>query len=77
VIPLVTFAYAARGIPLTAVGFMQFITPTCLFVIGWAQGEPLNGARLASFAFIWAGVAVFAWGAIRDNRRPARGKISP
>jgi chloramphenicol-sensitive protein RarD len=77
VIPLVTFAYAARRIPLTAVGFIQFITPTCLFVIGWIQGEPLNAPRLASFAFIWAGVALFAWGAVRNNRRPARGKISP
>ena len=70
VLPLVTFAYAARRLPLTAISFIQFLTPTMLFVIGAVQGEPLNAMRLASFGFIWAGVAVYAAGAWRTAKAP-------
>jgi chloramphenicol-sensitive protein RarD len=76
VLPLVTFAYAARRLPLTAISFIQFLTPTMLFAIGAVQGEPLSATRLASFACIWAGVAVFAWGSWRAAKAlppPRRG----
>ena len=33
------FAWAARRLPLTTVGFLQFIAPTLSFVIGVSQGE--------------------------------------
>ena len=66
-VPLVCFAYAARRMSLTAISFIQFMTPTMLFAIGAMQGEPLSALRLISFAFIWAGVAVFAWGMARRS----------
>jgi chloramphenicol-sensitive protein RarD len=69
-VPLVTFAYAVRRLPLTAISFIQFLTPTMLFIVGALQGEPLSAGRLASFAFIWAGAAVFAFGAWRGSRQP-------
>jgi hypothetical protein len=43
--------------PLSAMGFLQFIAPTISFIIGLSQGEaftPLRG--MISFAFIWGGV---------------------
>lgn len=67
-IPLIAFAYAARRLPLTAISFIQFLTPTMLFAIGALQGEALSALRLISFAFIWAGAAVFAFGAWRRSR---------
>jgi len=70
VLPLLAFAYAARRLPLSVLGFLQFITPSMLFVIGMLQGEPLNGLRVLSFVFIWAGLGVFAYGAWRTA--PAR-----
>jgi chloramphenicol-sensitive protein RarD len=69
VIPLVLFAWAARRIPLSAMGFLQFIAPTMTFVIGVLQGEAFSPLRGGSFALIWAGVAVFAHGAWRKSRR--------
>jgi chloramphenicol-sensitive protein RarD len=68
VVPLVLFAWAARRIPLSAMGFLQFIAPTMTFVIGVLQGEAFGALRGASFALIWAGVAVFAHGAWRKSR---------
>ena len=67
-VPLVLFAWAARRIPLSAMGFLQFITPTMTFVLGVAQGEAFTPLRGASFALIWAGVAVFALAAWRQSR---------
>jgi chloramphenicol-sensitive protein RarD len=65
VLPLVLFAYAARRIPLSTMGFVQFIGPTLTFLIGLWEGEPFSLARGVSFAFIWAGALVFAFGAWR------------
>lgn len=69
VIPLAAFAWAARRLPLTVMGFLQFIAPTLQFAVGVMGGEALTPLRIVSFGFIWAGVAVFAWGAAMATRR--------
>jgi chloramphenicol-sensitive protein RarD len=68
VVPLALFAWSARRLPLSAVGFLQFIAPTLQFLVGLAFGEPFTPMRALSFAFIWLGVAVFAFGAWRQTR---------
>jgi chloramphenicol-sensitive protein RarD len=73
-IPLVLFAWAARRIPLSLMGFLQFIAPTISFFIGVAQGEPFTVVRALSFALIWGGVAVFLYGAWRRTRSVARAR---
>jgi chloramphenicol-sensitive protein RarD len=65
VLPLVLFAFAAKRLPLSTLGFVQFIGPTLTFLIGLWQGEPFSVIRGVSFAFIWAGAMVFAFGAWR------------
>jgi chloramphenicol-sensitive protein RarD len=71
VAPLAAFALAARRLPLTVLGFLQFIQPTILFVVGTAAGEPVTPLRLLSFGLIWVGVAIFVAGAWREMRRRA------
>ena len=71
-VPLVLFSWAARRIPLSAMGFLQFIGPTISFVIGLAEGEAFTPLRALSFGFIWAGAAVFAWGAWTRSRALAQ-----
>jgi chloramphenicol-sensitive protein RarD len=76
VVPLALFAYAARRLPLSTMGFLQFVMPTALFLIAMATGEALTPLRALSFAFIWGGVAVYsvsAWLA----RRPALRDFQP
>jgi chloramphenicol-sensitive protein RarD len=72
-IPLVLFAWAARRIPLSTIGFLQFISPTITFAIGVHQGEAFTPLRAASFGFIWCGAAVFAYGAWRRSRAELMG----
>ena len=68
VIPLALFAWAARRMPLSSLGFLQFLGPTIAFVIGVAEGEAFGLARAVSFVFIWGGAAVFGYGAWRASR---------
>jgi chloramphenicol-sensitive protein RarD len=68
-IPLVLFSWAARRMPLSAMGFLQFLSPTITFAIGLVQGEAFTPLRALSFAFIWSGAAVFLWGAWKSSRR--------
>lgn len=67
-IPLALFAWSARRLPLSTIGFLQFLAPTLQFAVGVFTGEPLTLLRLASFAFIWAGAAVFALAALWRKR---------
>jgi len=60
-IPLVFFTSAARRLPLSTVGFLQYLAPTGQFLLAvLAFGEPLARDRLAAFALIWIGLAVFS-----------------
>jgi chloramphenicol-sensitive protein RarD len=80
VAPLACFAIAARRLPLTLIGFLQFLAPTLQFVVGVANGEALTPLRALSFVFIWGGVAVFAAGALhrgRVERAAARAAAQP
>jgi chloramphenicol-sensitive protein RarD len=71
VLPLALFAWSARRLPLSTIGFIQFLAPTLQFGIGVATGEELSILRIVSFVFIWGGAAVFATAALL-RRRAAR-----
>jgi len=69
VIPLLFFALAARRLPLSTLGFMQFIGPTLQFCVGVAYGEQLSTAHLICFGFIWTAVLLFSFDAVRSMRK--------
>lgn len=70
--PLLGFAHAARNLPFALLGLLQFLAPTGQFLIGvLVYGEPFTRGTLLSFAFIWAGVALFC--ADLWSRVPKRG----
>ena len=68
VAPLMAFAWAARRMPLSTLGFLQFIAPTMQFIIGVSTGEALSPLSLLAFGFIWSGVGVYAFSAWRKTR---------
>ncbi len=68
VAPLALFAWSARRMPLSAMGFLQFLAPTIQFAIGVALGEAFTPMRALSFVFIWLGVGVFVYGAWKRSR---------
>ena len=69
-VPLLLFAYGARRIRLTAVGFLQYLAPTCTLLLGvFVFHEPLGQAPAITFALIWAGLAVFTVDGLRSAAR--------
>ena len=70
--PLLLFAIAARKLPYSTPGFIQFLAPSIVFILGLTVfGEELKPAQAACFACIWAAAAVFAWDMIARSRKPA------
>ena len=60
-VPLLLFATAARRVPLTTMGLLQYITPSLQFLIGvFLYNEAFTQARLIGFGIIWLGLLVFS-----------------
>jgi len=69
VMPLLLFAISAKRLPLTTIGFMQFLAPTLQFFTGLYYGEKLTPAHIVCFGFIWAAVACFSYDAVRASKK--------
>jgi chloramphenicol-sensitive protein RarD len=69
-IPLLLFAAAARRLPLSLLGLMQYVVPTMQLLLGvWLYHEPFGPGRLIGFGLIWGGLALYsAEGAARSWR---------
>ncbi|GJQ52892.1 MAG: membrane protein [Anaerolineaceae bacterium] len=59
-IPLLLFASAAKQIPLTIVGVLQYLTPTLQFLLGvFVYHELFDRSQLFGFGLIWLALGVF------------------
>ncbi|SMX95259.1 chloramphenicol-sensitive protein RarD [Brevibacterium antiquum] len=69
-IPLILFSAAARRIPLSWVGMLQYITPTMQFITGvFILGEMMSTTRWVGFFVIWIAVLLLCTDLIRQSRR--------
>ncbi len=59
-VPLLLFAAAARRIPLSLLGILQYSMPTVVLGLGvWLYHEPFGADRAIGFGFVWTGVAIY------------------
>lgn len=76
-VPLIMFAFAARRLPYTVMGFLQFTSPTIVFLLGLLVfGEKLNPAQLACFVAIWCAALLFVWDILRGTRGEALNPVA-
>jgi len=68
VFPLLAFAFATRNIKLSTLGIIQFVGPTLQFFCGLYLGDKFTSAHGYCFLFIWMGVALFAYDALKTSR---------
>ena len=69
-VPLLLFSSAARLIPLSMVGFLQYISPTLQFLLGvFLYGESFTTERLIGFSIIWLALILFSAGGIYERRK--------
>ena len=68
-IPLLLFGLAASRLPLSWMGFMQYLAPTLQFIIGVVvMHEPMPTARWIGFALVWTGLIVLSLDSVRHAR---------
>ncbi len=61
VVPLILFTLGVRRIPLSTAGFLQYIAPTCTFLLAvFLYGEPFGVAQMLSFGLIWIALCIYS-----------------
>ncbi|MDQ8758266.1 EamA family transporter RarD [Sphingosinicella sp. LHD-64] len=69
-VPLLLFTAAARRLPYSTMGFLQYISPTLQFLTAvLAFGEHLTTAHLVCFALIWSALALVSFDGLRAAAR--------
>ena len=72
-IPLLLFGAAAKRVPLSYIGFMQYLTPTLQFLLGLIVfQEPMPAARWLGFAMVWFALSIVSFDALRQLRNRSR-----
>jgi chloramphenicol-sensitive protein RarD len=68
-VPLILFGAAASRIPLSSIGFLQYLTPTLQFLLGLLYfQEPMPTVRWVGFALVWLGLIILTTDALRNRR---------
>ncbi|NMG73891.1 EamA family transporter RarD [Aromatoleum diolicum] len=71
-VPLMLFAVGAKRLPLSTIGFVQYIAPSLGFLLAvFAFGEPFDAGQLVGFAMIWAALAIYSVDMLRTSRSTA------
>ncbi|WP_099866325.1 EamA family transporter RarD [Pararhizobium haloflavum] len=68
-IPLVLYAFGAKGLRLSTIGVLQYLVPTLIFVIAvFVFGEPFALPQLIAFALIWLALIIYTWTLFAERR---------
>lgn len=71
--PLLMFSSAARRIPLSMIGILQYLAPTLQFLIGvWVYHELFPYYRLIGFSLIWSALAIYSLEGYIHRRKSGR-----
>ena len=70
-VPLILFGLAAQHLPLSYVGFMQYLTPSIQFVLALTVfHEPMPSARWIGFGLVWFALVLLSIDLLRQ--KPAK-----
>jgi len=71
-VPLLLFGAAARRIPLTTLGTLQYLAPTLQFLLGVAvYGEEMPAERWIGFGLVWVALVIFTVDLVHSRPRRA------
>lgn len=76
-VPLLLFTAAAKRLPYSTLGFLQYIAPSLQFLLAvLVFDEPLTPAHAVCFAAIWIALVIFAAEGVRIGRAAARARAA-
>jgi len=74
-IPLLLFTAAAKRLPYSTLGFLQYIAPSLQFLLAVLLfGEKLTVPHIICFGAIWTALVIFAGEGVRRGRAAARAR---
>ena len=69
-LPLLLFTRGARRINLTTLGFIQYIAPSCTFLLAvFYYHEPLTWTQVGTFVLIWIALGIYSFDSVLFYRR--------
>lgn len=69
-VPLLLFSIAARSVPFTLLGPLNYLVPIINLLLGWlVYGEPMPVVRFVGFALVWFALVAVTADTIRAGRR--------
>jgi chloramphenicol-sensitive protein RarD len=72
VFPLVCFAAAALRLPLSILGFLQYLAPSITFLLAiYVYDEPIRTSQILTFGCIWVALLMFSTESLYYQRRLA------
>jgi len=78
--PLLLFISGTRRLNLSTVGFLQYIAPSCMFLLGvFLYNEPISRAQTMTFVLIWTALCLYSTDSVRYYRHvknPANASFS-
>lgn len=64
-VPLLLFTLSARRLTLSTVGFMQYLAPTCMMLLGvFLYHEPFSSSQAVTFVLIWLALLVYSFDSV-------------
>jgi chloramphenicol-sensitive protein RarD len=77
-VPLLFFAAAARRLPLTYLGLIQFFAPVLQFLVGvFILHEPMPPERWLGFGLVWVALVILTTDMVVTGRAPRRASLEP
>jgi chloramphenicol-sensitive protein RarD len=74
-IPLLLFTAAAKRLPYSTLGFLQYIAPSLQFLLAVTMfGEKLTVPHIICFGAIWTALVIFAAEGLRTGRAASRAR---
>ncbi|QBY04042.1 EamA family transporter RarD [Thalassotalea sp. HSM 43] len=71
--PLLFFTAAAKRLPLTTMGFFQYVGPSIMFVLAiTVYNEQLIFEKMLTFAFIWSALVIYSIDSLKKRRQRKR-----
>ncbi len=75
IIPLLLFTGAAKRINYSTLGFLQYISPSLLFLLAlFLYDEPFSFSKLITFIFIWFALLLLTIDMLKDQRLKRKNK---
>ncbi|MEO6200204.1 MAG: EamA family transporter RarD [Cryobacterium sp.] len=77
-VPLLFFAAAARRLPLSFLGLIQYFAPVLQFLVGvFVLHEPMPPERWVGFGLVWVALLILTVDMVSTGRPPRRASLEP